>query len=153
MYIPILPTLSIICIIISAILIAVGWYQITKNQIEQHKKIMFFAGIFAFLFFILYSTRTIFLGNMTFGGPENIKIYYTVFLIFHIVLATSGGIFGIISLYTGFKNKIIIHRKLGPITCVVWFFTALSGLMVYFLLYILYPNGETTSLIKAILGF
>lgn len=149
----ILPTLSIIFIIISATLVAFGWYKISKNQIEQHEKIMFFASIFALLFFIVYSLRTIFLGNMSFGGPEKLKIYYTIFLVFHIILATSGGIFGLISLITGLNDKLIIHKKLGPVTCVVWFLSAITGLVVYLLLYILYPGGEATSLIKAILGF
>lgn len=153
MSIPILPTLSITFIIISAILIAVGWYKVRNGQIEQHKKIMFFAGVFALLFFILYSFRTIFLGNTSFGGPESMKGYYTIFLAFHITLATLGGIFGLVSLFTGFSDKITIHKKIGPYTCVVWFFTAITGFVVYLLLYILYPNGETTSLIKAILGF
>lgn len=153
MNIPILPTLSIIFIITSAVLVAVGWYKVKRNQIEQHKKLMLFAGLFAFLFFILYSTRTIFLGNASFGGPEGIKKYYILFLAFHIFLATSGGIFGLVSLYSGIKDKILIHRKLGPITCIIWFLSAITGFVVYLLLYILYPSGETTSLIKAILGF
>lgn len=152
MSIPILPTLSIIFIIISATLVAIGWYKVSRGDIEQHKKIMFFAGIFAFLFFILYSSRTIFLGNTLFGGPDNIKIYYTIFLIFHIILSTSGAVFGGVSLLTGFKEKLAIHRRVGPITSIIWFFTALTGMIVYLLLYIVYSGGETTSMIKAILG-
>ncbi|MDK7951380.1 DUF420 domain-containing protein, partial [Staphylococcus lugdunensis] len=44
------------------------------------------------------------------------------------------------------------HRKIGPIASIIWFFTAITGVAVYLLLYILYPGGETTSLIKATLG-
>jgi putative membrane protein len=150
---PILPTISTSFIVLSAITIAIGWWQIKQRKIEAHKKTMFIAGIFALIFFIIYASRTIFIGNTSFGGPASIKIYYTIFLIFHITLATTGAVFGLISLLTGYKNKLSIHRKLGPITSFIWFFTAITGVAVYLLLYVFYKGGETTSVIKAILGY
>lgn len=150
---PILPTISTIFIVLSAITVAIGWVQISKRNIEGHKKTMFLAAIFAIIFFIIYASRTIFIGNTAFGGPDDIKIYYTIFLIFHITLATVGAVLGITSLITGYKNNLARHRKLGPITSIVWFFTAITGVAVYLLLYVFYHGGETTSVIKAILGF
>jgi putative membrane protein len=150
---PILPTISTTFIVLSGLTVAIGWWQIKQRKIEAHKKTMFLAAIFAIIFFIIYASRTIFIGNTAFGGPDEIKIYYTIFLIFHITLATVGAVLGIISLYTGYKNQLEKHRKLGPITSIVWFFTAITGVAVYLLLYVFYHGGETTSVIKAILGF
>src|SRR5699024_5447424 len=110
------------------------------------------AAISSLLFFIIYISRTVFIGNTSFGGPDELKIYYTIFLIFHITLATIGAIFGIVTLVLAFKRKITVHRKIVPITSVIWFFIAGTGIMVYLLLYILYEGAETTSVIKAILG-
>lgn len=149
----ILPLLSTTFIVISAILVAFGWYYISKRNIETHKKIMTWAGGFALAFFIIYASRTIFVGNSTFGGPEDIKIYYTGFLIFHIILATVGAIFGIVSLTSGYKNRLKLHKKIGSITSVIWFSTATTGVAVYVLLYVLWSPGHTDSLFKAILGF
>ncbi|MBT2687894.1 DUF420 domain-containing protein [Bacillus sp. ISL-47] len=149
---PILPTISTTFIVLSAITVAIGWVQISKRKLEAHKKTMTLAAVLAVIFFIIYASRTIFIGNTAFGGPDDIKIYYTIFLIFHITLATVGAVLGIISLYTGYKNKLEKHRKLGPITSVVWFFTGITGVAVYLLLYVFYHGGETTSVIKAILG-
>lgn len=153
MSLPILPTLSTSFIVLSAILVAFGWWQIRKGEVEKHQKIMFWAAIFATLFFIIYVSRTVFVGNTAFGGPDHIKIYYTIFLIFHITLATIGAVLGIISLVSGYKDKRSFHRKLGPVTSIVWFITAITGVAVYSLLYVFYTGGETTSVIKAILGF
>lgn len=149
---PILPTISTSFIVLSAITVAIGWWQIKQKHIEAHKKTMFLAAIFAVIFFIIYASRTLFIGNTSFGGPDNIKIYYTIFLIFHITLATTGAVFGIVSIMTGYKNKLSIHRKLGPITSFIWFFTAITGVAVYLLLYVFYRGGQTTSMLKAILG-
>ncbi|MBT2641131.1 DUF420 domain-containing protein [Bacillus sp. ISL-41] len=149
---PILPTISTTFIVLSAITVAIGWAQIKQRKIDQHRRTMTLAGIFAIIFFVIYASRTIFIGNTSFGGPDDIKIYYTVFLIFHITLATIGAVLGIISLYTGYKNRLERHRKLGPVTSVTWFFTGITGVAVYLLLYVFYKGGETTSVIKAILG-
>ncbi|MFO1445773.1 DUF420 domain-containing protein [Bacillus sp. Bva_UNVM-123] len=150
---PILPTISTAFIVLSAITVAIGWVQISKRKMEAHKKTMTLAAVFAIIFFVIYASRTVFIGNTAFGGPEDIKIYYTIFLIFHVTLATIGAIFGIVSLYTGYKNNLKRHRKLGPITSIIWFCTAVTGVAVYLLLYVFYHGGETTSVIKAILGF
>ena len=152
MNLPILPTLSTMFIVLSAVLVAIGWALVRKGKIEAHKKTMFAAAIAALTFFIIYASRTIFVGNTAFGGPDDLKIYYTVFLVFHIFLATTGAVFGLVTIWLGFKGRIKRHRKIGPITSVIWFFTATTGVLVYSLLYVLYDGGETTSVIKAILG-
>ena len=133
MGLPILPTISTVFIVLSAILVAIGWILIVKRKIEAHKKVMFAAGVAAVIFFIIYASRTLFIGNTAFGGPEELKIYYTFFLIFHITLATTGAVFGIISLWTGYKNNMKVHRRIGPISSIIWFFTAITGVMVYLL--------------------
>ncbi|MEQ6387707.1 DUF420 domain-containing protein [Bacillaceae bacterium S4-13-58] len=149
---PLLPTISTFLIVLSAILIAIGWTLIVKGRKKEHRTVMILAALSALLFFIIYMSRTIFVGNTSFGGPDELKTPYTIFLIFHIFLATTGGIFGLVTLTLAFKRKISKHRKWGPVTSIVWFFTAITGVVVYFLLYILYEGGETTSMLKAILG-
>ncbi|WP_075981049.1 DUF420 domain-containing protein [Bacillus massilinigeriensis] len=150
---PVLPTISTSFIVLSAITVAIGWGLIRQKKVEAHKKTMITAAVFALIFFIIYATRTIFLGNTAFGGPKDVKIYYTLFLFFHILLATTGAVFGIVTLLTGYTNKLAKHKKLGPITSIIWFFTAVTGIAVYLLLYVIYHGGDTTSVIKAIIGF
>lgn len=147
-----LPFISTVLIVFSAIFIVIGWRLIIKGEQEKHKKAMITSAIFALSFFIIYVSRTALLGNTSFGGPDHIKMYYTIFLIFHIFLATTGALFGVVTLRLAFKGNFTKHKKIGPITCVIWLFSAITGVMVYILLYVLYPGGETTSLLKAILG-
>ncbi|KZE38262.1 hypothetical protein AV656_04905 [Bhargavaea cecembensis] len=152
MSLPILPTISTFFIVLSAILVAIGWSLIRKRKVEAHKKTMLAAGVSALLFFIIYVSRTVFVGNTSFGGPDELKIFYTVFLVFHIILATTGAVFGLVSIYTGLKEVLPRHRKIGPVTSIIWFFTAITGVAVYLLLYVFYEGGETTSMLKAIFG-
>ncbi|HJF30867.1 MAG TPA: DUF420 domain-containing protein [Sporosarcina psychrophila] len=153
MNLPLLPTISTLFIVLSAILVAIGWNLIRKKKIEAHKKTMLAAAASAILFLIIYVSRTILVGNTSFGGPDKLKIYYTVFLVFHIVLATTGAVLGGVTIHAGLKNNLVRHRKLGPIASIIWFFTAITGVAVYLLLYVFYKGGEVTSMFKAILGF
>ncbi|MDW0111898.1 DUF420 domain-containing protein [Sporosarcina saromensis] len=153
MGVPFLPTVSTLLIVLSAVFVAIGWKFIKEKKVEAHKKMMMAAAVSALLFLIIYISRTVFIGNTAFGGPDELKIYYTVFLIFHIVLATTGAVLGVITIRSGLKNRLDRHRKIGPITAVIWLFTAITGIAVYLLLYVFYKGGETTSVFKAILGF
>ncbi|PZE19764.1 DUF420 domain-containing protein [Paenibacillus xerothermodurans] len=148
----ILPTISTTFIVISAIFVALGWAQIMKGNRESHQKLMLWGAGFALAFFIVYMSRTVFVGNTTFGGPEELKLAYHVFLIFHIVLATTAAVFGIITLLHAFNKRFAKHKRIGRWTAVIWLLTAPTGVAVYVLLYVLYPGGETRPLIEAILG-
>lgn len=147
-----LPFISTIFIGLSAVFVAVGWYFVAKRKIEAHKKVMFWAAVLASVFFATYVSKTLFIGSTAFGGPEGVKLYYTIFLIFHISMATIAAVLGIIQLVTGYKNKLATHRRLGPITSIIWFISATTGIAVYFLLYIVYEPGPTTNLFRAIIS-
>lgn len=145
----ILPLLSTSFIVLSAILVAIGWRLIVKGKREAHQKVMVVAAIAAVLFFAIYLSRTLFLGNTEFGGPDSLKPYYLVFLLFHIVLATVSAVMGIVTLTLAYKGNFFKHRRIGRPTAVIWFITAITGVAVYYLLYVAYP-GETTHLWDAI---
>ncbi|WP_438448865.1 DUF420 domain-containing protein [Gorillibacterium sp. sgz5001074] len=149
-----LPTICTICIVISAVFVGFGWAAIVKGRQEQHQKLMLTGAIFALIFFLLYVARTIFVGNTSFSeeAPVWVRDAYFVFLIFHIVLATVSGVFGLVTLAQAFKKNFAKHKKIGRWTAVMWLCTAPTGVMVYVLLYLMYPGGDTKPVIDAIFG-
>ncbi|QKS73260.1 DUF420 domain-containing protein [Paenalkalicoccus suaedae] len=147
-----LPFISTVFIGLSALFVAIGWYLVSQRKIEAHKKVMFWAAVLAVIFFVTYLSKTFFIGSTSFGGPDSVVLPYTIFLIFHITMATIAAVLGIIQLTTGYKNRLKSHRRLGPITSIIWFISATTGIAVYLLLYVIYPPGETTNLFNAILN-
>jgi len=148
----ILPAVCTALIVISAVLVAVGWRLIRLGKRDAHQKVMFTAAIFALLFFVLYLVRTLFVGNTAWGGPESLRTVYLLFLLFHIVLATVAAVFGITTLALAWRKRFVRHRKWGRTTSVTWFVTAFTGVMVYLLLYVMYPGGHTKPVLEAIFG-
>lgn len=147
----ILPTISTSFIVLSAIMMAIGLYKMFKKRdLAGHDKFMTLSAWFALIFFIIYLSKTVFLGSTKFGGPEHLVTYYVVFLISHIILSTTGGILGGFQVFTGKKRILSKHRKVGIFAAVIWFLTAITGVTVYILLYVLYPGGETSGLLDAI---
>jgi putative membrane protein len=147
-----LPLLSTSFIVISAVFVAIGWYQIRKKNHQKHIRFMVLAAIFATLFFIFYVTRTAAYGSTPYTGPASLKAIFLTFLLFHIVLATVGGVMGIITLVLGYRKKFAKHRKIGPWTSIIWFATAITGVTVYYILYVKYPPAEAKPLLDAIFG-
>jgi putative membrane protein len=148
----IMPFVSTSFIVISAILVAIGWYLIRKGRREPHQKVMVAASISAIIFFIIYVSRTLIYGSTVFGGPDELRPFYITFLLFHIVLAIVAAVMGIITLILAFKGNFFKHRKIGPYTAVIWFCTAITGVTVYYLLYVKYPGGDVKGLVESIFG-
>lgn len=66
-----LPTLSTLCIVISAIFVAIGWYFIKQRKINLHQKMMITAAVFAVLF-SLFMRAVPFLSVTPLLGDRNI---------------------------------------------------------------------------------
>lgn len=87
-----------VCIAISAVLVGIGWRKIAVGNRESHQKFMVAGALFALAFFVICMSKTIFVGNTQFGGPDHLRPVYAAFLLFHIVLATTAAVFGLVRL-------------------------------------------------------
>lgn len=150
-----IPFLCTVLIVISAVLVIIGWILILKGKRLVHQRMMVSAALFAVAFLVLYVTRTAAYGNTVFPGPDSAKLFYTVFLLFHIILSIVGAILGVFTIIYGYKKRFDQHRKLGPWTASIWILTAITGVIVYYLLYVKYSGEggrEVGNMLEAIFG-
>lgn len=148
----IIPALSTVCIVISAALVAFGWFWIRKGNKAAHRRCMIAAAFFAVLFLAGYLARTIILGNTSFGGPDDLKPYYLGFLWFHVLLAVSGLVLGAVTITLALKEQFVLHKKAGRWAAIIWFCSAVTGIMVYLALYVIWEPGPVTNMVKAFSG-
>lgn len=129
---------------------AIGWRLIRQGKRDAHRKMMLASATCALMFFILYVSRTVIYGSMPFGGPDSLRVYYLIFLFIHIVLATVSAVLGVVTITLGARGIFERHRWFGRTTAVIWFITAVTAVITYTLLYVLYPAEQTTTLWDAI---
>ena len=126
-----------------------GYYFARKRRISMHYRTMLSAFILDVSFMVSYMIKSLIEGRTEFLGPEFVKIYvYLPTVIFHSIISLVVLFLAAYMIYHGFKNTEKIngrkmiekekerHRKIGKITLVTWFLSFLSGLAVYYLLYV-----------------
>ncbi|WP_290900556.1 DUF420 domain-containing protein [Ferroglobus sp.] len=126
-----------------------GYYFARKRRISMHYRTMLSAFILDVSFMVSYMIKSLIEGRTEFLGPEFVKIYvYLPTVIFHSIISLVVLFLAAYMIYHGFKNTEKIngrkmiekekerHHKIGKITLVTWFLSFLSGLAVYYLLYV-----------------
>lgn len=122
-----------------------GFVFILKRRIPQHRKCMLSASLVSALFLVGYLThhalRTYYfgLGPTKFQGEGIIRPIYLTILTSHTILATIIGPFVIMTLRRGLKGQYESHKKLARLVFPVWLYVSSTGVLVYFLLYQIYP--------------
>jgi putative membrane protein len=117
-----------------AILLAAGFFAVKAKKYLLHKRIMITAIILSSLFLISYICHHLLSGETKFGGTGTIRYVYYFILGTHVVLA---GIILPLILFTAYRALIgeySKHKKLVRITWPVWFYVAVTGVAVYWMI-------------------
>lgn len=125
-----------------AVLLVAGWLAIRRGQVALHKSCMLTAlGVSAaFLASYLYYHIVVRQGQETrFEGPPMVRAIYLAVLIPHIILAIVALPLELWVTYLGLKNRLDKHRRLARWTLPIWLYVSVTGVVVYWMLYRLYP--------------
>lgn len=124
---------AVINTLVSLLLLA-GLLAVKNGKQLLHKRIMITAIILSCLFLVSYICHHLFSGETKFGGEGNIRIIYYFILGTHIILA---GIILPFILFTAYRSMIgeyAKHKKIARITWPIWFYVAVTGVIVYFMI-------------------
>jgi uncharacterized membrane protein YozB (DUF420 family) len=147
-YIHIFPHLNASLNALSTILLITGFVLIRRRMIPQHRLVMLSAAAVSALFLVGYLThhalRTYYfgLGPTRFEHQGLIRPIYFTILTSHTILAAVVGPFVLLTLYRGLKGQYEQHRKLARLVFPVWLYVAVTGVVVYLILYQLYPAAS-----------
>jgi len=130
-----LPALNAALIVISGSFLIVGYVCIRSRRIAWHRRSMITASIFAALFLVVYVTRYIVLGSKIYPGEGVSRILYFAVLIPHIIIAIAIAPLAFVTLRRALARRFAKHRQIARITLPLWIYTAVSGWVVYLMLY------------------
>ncbi len=129
---------------LATVLLIVGWVLIKRRQEQAHKWTMLSAfgvsTIFlaCYLFYHVVVKQGISTKFPTYP-PDAIRYFYYFILLTHIVLAALVPVFAIRTIYLGLREQRAKHRWWARVTWPIWLYVSLTGVLVYVMLYLIYP--------------
>ena len=137
-----LPAINSMLNATSAVLLLIGYTAIRRRRETLHKWAMLAAlGVSAaFLTLYLYFHLVVQGGRATrFVGPEGVRIFYLALLGSHTILAIAVAPLALYVAYQGLRDARPRHVKVARWTLPIWFYVSVTGVIVYRMLYHLYP--------------
>jgi putative membrane protein len=131
-----------------AVLLILAFLAVKKKKYETHKKLMLIAMSLSILFLLSYICHHLFAGDTKYGdvnhdgivsavektGAGTLRMIYFIILATHIPLAGLILPFILFTAYRALIGEYPEHKKIARITWPVWFYVAVSGVIVYVLI-------------------
>jgi putative membrane protein len=130
-----LPAVNASLIVISGAFLLVGYVCIRTRRITWHRRSMLTASVFAALFLVVYVSRYLLFGSKIYPGDGVSKVIYFGILIPHIIIAIAVAPLAFITIRRALRGRYAKHRQIARITVPLWIYVALSGWVVYLMLY------------------
>jgi uncharacterized membrane protein YozB (DUF420 family) len=140
--IEILPHINASLNALATLLLILGYIQIKRRHESAHKWTMLACFAVSVVFLACYLTYHFNIpgGSKRFVHPSLTVLYaYRTILLTHVVLAAAVPFLAVATIWLGLANSRQAHRKLAWWTFPIWLYVSITGVVVYLLLYQLYP--------------
>ena len=123
----------------SAILLVTGYAFIRRHQVKANRACQLSAVVTSALFLVSYLTYHYYHGTTRFAGQGIVRPVYFTILISHTILAVVIVPMVLITLYRATRADFERHRRIARWTLPIWIYVSVTGVLVYLMLYQLYP--------------
>jgi uncharacterized membrane protein YozB (DUF420 family) len=124
------------------IFLLIGFFFILRGKIRFHRFCMLCAFGCSAIFLAFYLWFHFHAGIIRFGGQGWIRPVYFTLLISHTILAIVIVPLVLVTLTRALRNRFALHRSIARYTLPLWLYVSVTGVIVYWLLYIAYtPIG------------
>jgi len=125
----------------SAILLFSGYSFIRARNVTAHRACQIAALVVSLLFLASYLTYHYHHGATRFLGVGLVRPLYFTILTSHTILAIAIVPLVFLSFYRAFRGDFVRHRRIARITLPLWLYVSITGVIVYLMLYHIYPHG------------
>jgi putative membrane protein len=117
-----------------AFLLLAALFAVKQKNYVLHKRLMLSAMILSSLFLISYIAHHVLTGDTVYPKDAPMRAFYFVVLVTHIILAAVILPFILFTTYRGLTADFQAHKKIARITWPIWFYVAVSGVIVYWMI-------------------
>ncbi len=139
--IPRLPAIDATLNAVSAVFLVLGFFFIRRKNVRAHKMCMLSAFVTSMIFLVCYLTYHYFHGTTRFLGRGAVRSFYFVLLGSHTCLAAVIVPLALATLYRAWRARFEQHRRIARWTLPLWVYVSMTGVLVYWMLYHVYPRG------------
>ncbi len=139
-YISYLPHLNAFLNSTSALLLTAGYLFIRSGRVRAHRNCQVSAFITSVVFLVSYVTYHYYHGETRFPGRGIVRPFYFTILITHVFLAIVIVPLVLITLYRAARGDFARHRRIARVTLPLWLYVSVTGVIVYMMLYHIYPS-------------
>ena len=137
-----LPAVNATLNALSGILLVVGYALIRARRIEQHRRCMIAAFATSTVFLVCYLVYHAEVGSVPFTRQGFVRPVYFTILVTHVILAASVVPLALVTLSRGLQGRFAQHIRIARWTFPIWLYVSVTGVVVYVMLYHLYPAAE-----------
>jgi uncharacterized membrane protein YozB (DUF420 family) len=134
----------------ATVLLVVGWLLIKSRREQAHKLAMYAAFAVSSLFLVCYLVYHYHVGSVKFQGPAPVRAFYLTMLVSHVLLAATVPVLAGITIYLGVRDRRQKHRQLARWTFPIWLYVSITGVLIYVMLYHLYPAPAGDPIIEVV---
>ena len=127
---------------LATLLLIAGWVFIRQGNWRAHRAAMTAAFVVSTVFLVCYLAYHALVGHVPFAGVGPVRMLYFAILISHILLAVLVPVLAIAMFVLIFRGKLTAHRRLGRIALPIWLYVSITGVVIYLMVYHLYPQPE-----------
>ena len=139
-YIAYLPHLNACLNATSAILLFSGWRFIKAHNVAAHRACQIAALLVSLLFLVSYLTYHYNHGTTRFQGTGLARPIYFTILTSHTILAIVIVPLVALTFFRAVRADFARHRRIARITLPLWLYVSVTGVIVYLMLYQIYPS-------------
>ena len=126
---------------LSAIFLTTGYVFIRRGSKVAHRNCMISAFTTSTIFLICYLTYHFTVKTLTrFQDPEWFRPIYLTMLLTHTILAAVVVPLACITLRRAVKGRFELHKKIARWTWPIWMYVSVTGVVIYLLLYQIFPQ-------------
>ena len=134
---------------VATFLLLQGFILIKMGREGAHRRIMlacFGVSVVFLLSYLMYHAAA---GSRRFPTypPSVVRRFYFTVLISHVVLAALVPILALRTIYLGLTGRRAAHRRWAKWTFPIWLYVSVTGVIVYFMLYQLFPPQPEAAII------
>lgn len=135
-----LPTLNAVLNFTSLVFLVIGRVYIGRGEVARHRASMIAALLASTAFLISYLVYHAYAGATRFAAPPILRASYLLVLTTHTTLAVVIVPLVLATLWRAVRAPFEKHKQVARWTLPLWIYVSATGVLIYLMLYVLFPQ-------------